>query len=53
MDNGSLEWDVGLLVCLPFPFKALFFHAEEGDNSNRKECKASLGLLRVWGFGVF
>lgn len=42
---GPLEWDVGLLVYLLFPFKTLLFHAEEGNNSNRKECKASLGFV--------
>lgn len=45
MDNGLLEWYVGLAVYLLFPLKALF-HAEKGDDSNREECKASLGFKR-------
>jgi len=46
VDGGSLEWDVGLLVYLLLPFKALIFHAEDGNNGNRKECKTSLVFVK-------
>lgn len=36
-----MEQHVGLLVYLHFPFKTLLFHAEEGNNSNRKSAKLS------------
>lgn len=48
MYDGLLERDVGLvLVYLLFPFKALFSHAEERDDSNKEEYKASLGFFKI------
>lgn len=48
MYDGLLQRDVGLvLVYLLFPFKALFSHAEERDDSNKEEYKASLGFFKI------
>lgn len=49
MYDGLLQRDVGfVLVFLLFPFKALFSHAEERDDSNKEEYKASLGFFKIF-----
>lgn len=44
MYDGLLERDVGLVL---FHFKALFSHAEERDDSNKEEYKASLVFFKI------